>query len=346
MLHTMWLTSIALSAASLLVMMLLIVRRVVVRRRVTTDATDRQRLFKALIAFSEDKDAARLKAVLRSVPPRVTLDGGFEFLGLVRGEEHAQIVAIFVESGLRGHILAQLRKGNEAERIHTAEMLAVLPSDDTVAGLLLALEKDRSREVRIAVAIALCELQALPPLPVLLAKIGVRGQRSRRLVELFGRFPSDRIAEVMEFAAREAEPAFVRAAAIEALGQSGDLQLADFLSASAKDPSSEVSAAAIRAIGRIGHPDARAIVVEAMSSEHWDVRADAAEAAGKFGSPEMIEPLIKLIDDEEWTVRYAAGRAIRMLSDQGLEALELLASVDGSRAQRMASLVLSEGKVA
>ncbi|ESY98439.1 HEAT repeat domain-containing protein, partial [Mesorhizobium sp. L2C089B000] len=113
-------------------------------------------------------------------------------ISLLRGEEHDELLSAFNECGLPTLVGTQLEKGNGAERIHAAEMLGALRSEDAVADLLSALDRDRSREVRIAVAIALCDIGALPPLVITLRKIGVAGQRSRRVIELFRRFPCAR----------------------------------------------------------------------------------------------------------------------------------------------------------
>jgi HEAT repeat protein len=343
MLGLIWTLSIVLCAISLLVMAVLIALRIFAQRRLREDAAARQRVLRALITFSEDKNEDALLASLRSIPPRVALDAGFEFLALLRGDEHARIIHLFIRAGLQDHIAVQLRNGNEAARIHAAEMFAVLPAEFGTAALLRALDGDSSREVRIAAAISLCELRALPPLQTTLRKIGVRGQRSRRLVELFKCFPPERVQELQDYAARIEETPFVRAAAIEALAQSGDYNLAGFFISAARDRSGDVAAAAVRALARLGDPDTVAILAEAMRSSDWQVRADAADGAGRFASPQLIEPLVQLLDDEAWTVRYAAAKAIRLIAPDGETALRDIASGESSRRQRTASLTLSEG---
>jgi HEAT repeat protein len=346
MLKLIWTMSLMLSALSLVVMVALIGRRLILDRESPGDAEARQRLLSALIAFSDDKNDAALKEAIRSVPEHVVLDAGFEFLALLRGEEHARIVDIFVETGLPTHMVAQLRTANEAGRIHAAEMLAALPARFGVSELLRALDRDRSREVRIAAAISLCDLDAVPALSATLRKIGIRGQRSRRLVELFKRFPADRITEIKEYAGRRDEPSFVRAAAVDALSQSGDFHHLVFLRNLAQDPSGEVSAAAIRALGRLQDSAAGPILERAMQSPDWQVRAEAAEAARRLEQPELITSLIALLDDEMWPVRYAAAKAIRVMAPQGESALRSIASGETSRRQRTASLALAEGLAA
>ncbi|TGS73067.1 HEAT repeat domain-containing protein, partial [Mesorhizobium sp. M3A.F.Ca.ET.175.01.1.1] len=89
----------------------------------------------------------------------------------------------FHECGLPALVGRLLERGNVAERIHAAEMLAALGSEDATESLLSALDHDHSRDVRIAAAIALCDLGSLPLLGTALDKIGVAGQRSRRLID-------------------------------------------------------------------------------------------------------------------------------------------------------------------
>jgi HEAT repeat protein len=342
MLWFVWTLSILLAATSLLVMLALIFRRMLLQRRTRRYGEARRLLHTALISFSEDNNAKALEDVLRAVPARIATDAGFEFLGLLRGEEHARIIDMFAASGLPMHIIGQLCNGNEAARLHAAEMLAAFPSEDATARLLAALDGDRSPEVRIAAAMSLSDLGFLPPLQEMLRRIGPGAQRSRRLVELFRRFPADRLGELEELARSSQAPA-VRAAAVDALSAAGDYRLAEFFRTLAKDASVDVSAAAIRALGRLGHPDAEAVITEAIGNGNWEVRAAAADAAGRIGAAQLVEPMAPLLDDEVWTVRYAAAKAMRLIVPAGEEMLRHIASNQASRSQRTASLVLDEG---
>ena len=338
-----WDLSILLSALSLVIMLLLIARRVLQERRGKATAEQRRQILTALIAFTENRDREALKSAMVAVPAGVAIDAGFEFISLLRGEERDDVLVAFNECGLPARIARQLQKGNVAERIYAAEMLAALGSDNASASLLSALAQDRAREVRIAAAIALCDLGSLPLLGTALDFIGVAGQRSRRLIELFKRFPRSRFNELAVHASRVDASPFIRAAAIDALARAGGFGFADFFAGLTGDASPEVAAAALRALGLTGHAQAPAILKRAMANDDWDVRAAAAESAGRLGLPELAAPLSALMDDEIWTVRYAAANALRSFGLPGERLLREIAATEVSRSQRTASLILAEG---
>ncbi len=343
MLWLIWSVSIFLSVLSLSVMGILILRRLVKQGRKAAEAGARQAVLRALITFSHDRDGEALKRVVASVPPRVALDAGFEFLALLRGDEHDAVIALFAACGLPAEACRQLRRGNAAARIHAAEMLAKFRSGDAVAALETALERDRSRDVRFAAAIALCDLEALPALEVTLRRIGLTGQRSRRLVDLFRRLPAGRLDELTAHIARPDTTAFLKAAAIEALARTGDHRLNGLFQQAAGDAVPDVAAAAVRALGLLGRPDAVAVLIRAMASGDWSVRAEAAEAAGRLGLPDFSAPLAALLDDEIWMVSYTAAKAMRSILPRGEDNLREIAAGATSARQRMASLVLAEG---
>jgi len=345
MLMAVWTISLFLGLASIAIMLVLIGVRVVHERRRSADMDFRKRLLSALIRFSEDDDAGALKAVVERTPPAVVTDASSEFLSLLRGDERQRIEAVLAGAGLPAFLRRQLLKANEAQRIHAAEMLTAFPEPATLDSLKAALG-DRSREVRITAAIALAELETLPPLADLLGRIGSGGQRSRRLIELFQSFPPERNDELRAYAAKPGNPPFVRAAAIDALSLAGNLRLLPFFEACAGDPALEVAAAAIRAIGRNAHPGSAPTVLAAMGSGNWEVRSEAAEAAGRIGIEQAVEPLCGLLEDPEWAVRYAAGKSLRDMGERGAAALKAIAEAGTARSQRTASLVLEEGLAA
>jgi hypothetical protein len=181
MLSLIWISSLILSALSLVIMCVLIVRRLFVHHRLHKQRRQHEALLAALIAFTVDGNEGQLRHAVSSVSPRVALEAGFEFLALVRGDEHTRIVAVLADAGIVEEVVRLVKRGNESERIQAAEMLAAFGGDEAAGVLLQAFGRDRSTEVRIAAAIALCLLGRLPALGEVLAAIGTRGQRSGRM---------------------------------------------------------------------------------------------------------------------------------------------------------------------
>lgn len=345
MLSYIWTLSIVIGLMALAIMVVLVVLRTFHERRHSRDEILRRKLVTSLIRFSEDGERQALMAVLKEIPLAIVADSGFEFLSLLRGEEHQRIEEVFAETGLPDFVRGRLRKGNEAERIHSAEILPAFPGTASVDALLEALSNS-SRELRIAAAISLNALGALPPLRTVLERIGPEGLRSRRLIDLFESLPADRGDELLANALTADGAPFVRAAAIEALSLSEDYRFLGTLENLARDPSPEVAAAALRALGRSGHPVASGTVLAALGSADWEVRREAAEAVGRIGIAEAVEPLTSLLGDSEWAVRYAAGKSLRDIGTVGMKALQRAATEESSRSQRTASLILSEGLAA
>ena len=345
MLMLVWISSIALAAAAFLVLGVLVVLRLLHERGNRRAAQQRRQVMSALIRFSDDDDRGALLGALRPIRQSVIATAGFEFLEMLRGEERERIEAVFAKVGLPAFIRHRLRRGNEAERIHATEMLAAFPGAESVRSLETALRADRAREVRIAAAIALSRLAALPALDATLSSIGPRGQRSRRLVDLFPSLPPARAGELAAYASGTHHPSFIRAAAIDALSSSSGLRLLALFDRLAEDAAPEVAAAAIRALGRCGHPTAYPTLLAAMRSPDWEIRTEAAEAAGRMALERAVEPLSRLLADSEWSVRYAAGRSLKALGPPGLAQLRRMAQDDGSRCQRTASMVLAEGQI-
>jgi hypothetical protein len=343
MLFYIWTLSIVIGLGALAIMVVLVALRVFHEKRHARDTILRRRLTTSLIRFSADGDRQSLVAVLGEIPAAIVADSGFEFLSLLRGDERQRIEQVFAQTGLPDFVRSRLRKGDEAERIHSAEMLTAFP--DSATCLLDALG-DRSREVRLAAAISLNALGALPPLQTVLERIGPKGLRSRRLIDLFESLPADRGDELLANALKVDGASFVRAAAIEALSLSGDYRFLGAMDQLARDPSPEVAASALRALGRSGHPVASGTVLAALGSPDWEVRREAAEAAGRIGIAEAVEPLTSLLGDGEWAVRYAAGKSLKEIGTAGMEALQRTAMQETSRSQRTASLILSEGLAA
>jgi hypothetical protein len=345
MLFFVWTLSIVMGLSALAIMVVLVVLRIIHERRNARNEILSRKLTASLIRFSEDGERQALASVLEEIPPTIVIDSGFEFLSLLRGDERRKIEGVFGATHLPDFVRRRLRKGNEAERIHCAEILTAFPGAGSTDALLEALV-DHSSEVRIAAAISLNALGALPPLQNVFRLIGSKSLRSRRLIDLFESLPTDRRSELLATALQQDASPFARAAAIEALSRSDDYSFVGELEDLVRDPSPEVAASALRALGRSAHPAAAETVLASLENPDWEVRREAAEAAGRIGIPAAVEPLTSLLGDSEWAVRYAAGNALKEIGASGMEALQRTAKEEASRGQRTASLILSEGLTA
>jgi HEAT repeat protein len=342
-LWTLWTLSLALGALSISVMVVLIIRRVVSSRRDAHDALGRRRVMTAMIRLAHDGDEAAFLAAAEGVSDAVIADASSEFLGLVRGAERESVLAALGRTGQPAFLEKEAVRGNEAQRLHAVELIAAYPLDSCRAVLQDRLDRDKSHEVRLAAAIELAKLGAIPDLATLLGKIGLRGQRSRRVAELFRLLPADSEPQLNALARDREAQNFLRAAAIEASwrrdGQAEPTIFAELVD----DPVPEVVAAALRALGHVTHRPALPLLLAKLHHPDWEVRLEAADALGRLGEPSACEPLGALLDDEQWTVRYAAAKALQRLGADGLERLRSIAAEEPSRKQRTASLFLSEG---
>ncbi|MBO6633895.1 HEAT repeat domain-containing protein [Parvibaculum sp.] len=345
MLQFIWIVSLLLCGIAFAVTFVLAALRYLDDRRQSGDTIARKRLFTALIRFTEDDDKPALQRVLAETPPRVIANAGFEFTGLLRGEDEARVEQAFGDADLGVYVRRRLRRGDEAERIYCTEMLTAFPGRQTVRSLTTALD-DPSREVRIASALALVRLGVAPSIGTLLDRIGVQGQRSRRLVDLFRALGETGTEEIRTFISNGVGAPFLRAAAIEALSTVSDYRLIALFEDLASDPSSEVAAASIRALGRHGRPESAGAVIRGLRRADWQVRSEAAEAVGRLGLSQAIDELAELLGDEEWVVRYAAGKALRNFGAEGRRVLEHAAVSQSSRGQRTASMILAEDQAA
>lgn len=341
MLTLVWSVSIYLALSSIVIMVMLIGRRLFLERLERRRAAQVKVLRSAMIRFGADEDAEELKRQLRELPLIVVADAGFEFLALVRGEERARIERVLSEIGIDDVLRRQLWAGNRSTRIYSAERLAAFASPKTEQALIKALG-DRSRQVRIAAAISLGELQRLPPLREVLRKIGYRGQRSRRMIDVFRAAGAERAGELREVAVDRNTYPLLRASAISAIGQTGDYGQIGFLQECAMDRNGDIAAAAINALGDLAHPSSEPAILAGLDNPDWRVRSEAARAAGSIGLRNAAGKLSALMEDEQWTVRYWAASSLKNIGREGVEMLQAIAEGVSSRSQRTASMVLAE----
>jgi HEAT repeat protein len=341
MLYGLWITSILLAAISLLVMAGLVAARLFRAHRQERREQARKQLLPAFLAFTEDGDQEAFLSEVATVPMSTTIDLALEFLNLLRGDEHESLVDVLVRAEVDKELVSLAVRGNKARRIQAVEALIFFPGSHSLSALQRAL-KDPSADVRLAAAIGLVAGGSPMPLSELLGELGVGDLASRRLVGLFRHLPKDRADELRNIVMSRETPAIVRAAAVEALGTSGDYSLLPLFTASITDGEPEVSAAAIHAIGELAHPAGAAAVERALTSTDWEVRAEAATAAARIGLNTARGQLGELLEDDQWLVRYAASKALFSLGTESRDVLVDIARNGKPRSQRAAALLLAE----
>jgi HEAT repeat protein len=162
--------------------------------------------------------------------------------------------------------------------------ITVLRNKNNIKGLIKALRKGKSNDVRLHAAKALGDkgdLKAVEPL----------------------------------MAALEDKDWVVRFAAAQALGNIGDKQAVEPLTKALEDTDSQVRHWAAHSLGKIG--DARAVeaLMAALEDKEWVVREPVAVALRNIGDLRAVEPLIKAIDDRWISVRSVSIQALGEMGD-------------------------------
>jgi HEAT repeat protein len=339
-----WVASLVLAASAIGVMILLVIARVVRDAQARRSEAVRRRLVPLFLAASEKGPDEALVLTARDHLD-VAADLAIEMFGLIRGEGRARLAQAFHDVGITAVLKRRLVTGDERARTLAVETLPLLADASTVETLTGALG-DRSGEVRLAAAMSLAQVGALPPLNELVDKLDVgEAHQSRRVMDFFRQIAEERTNELLALARDHERPVLIRAAAVEALGSTGNYAVVDEIAgiasraAAADQP---LVAQCVRALGELRHPRGAEIVSWALQSHDWQVRAEAVEAAGRIGLVEAAPRLGALLADDVWWVRFRAAEALAELGDQGRLALQDLADHGSGRAQRTASLVLVE----
>lgn len=279
-----------------------------------------------------------------SVVTQLTLD----LIQLVRGAERTKFIGKAAELGVPDRLRRQLRSFSRRRRMIAVQGLALF--DDALSRqALLDTLGDRDDEIRLAAALALGRGDNRPGLDELVARLGLRDNRSSLLtVSLFRLYANEAPDEVQALVLDTDLPQSVRLAAIEALAVSGDYRLVPAiveLGLRAPDDSEELPRY-LHALGRIGHPAAREAVLAGLASSSMPARVAAAGAAGRIALVESADQLTELLDAPEWWVRFRSAEALLQLGDTGIVRLREAAASGGELAREAAATMLAERGIA
>jgi HEAT repeat protein len=107
----------------------------------------------------------------------------------------------------------------------------------------------------------------------------------------------------------------VRAAAAEALVETGAADALEALIEALADENWAVRKAAGLAIGQMRDAQALEPFLAALRGQTQEARLLAAEALGQFGDVRAVDPLVGALADRSWDVRAAAARALGAIAD-------------------------------
>lgn len=338
-LQAVWLFSLLLAAISVLGMLLLVVRRVLLNWRDARLVRRRGELSERLLYWLASES---------DLPPHVArrdqdilVDLVFELLRLVRGDSEAKLRTLLNDSGALDRELAQLERGGRAARLKAARRLAYF-NDGRIAPLLRrTMAHDKRKDVRLAAASSLVEMNAIKDLAQFVRELGVgTEEHSRILYFLFRKFGPGYVGQLVDLLQADV-PDMAKALALDALGRSGAYEAIPVIAGYLDNPSLDIRSQALRALADLGHPLAADAVRRGLQDKAWPVRAAAAQAAGRIGLQESSESLKSLLDDDQWWVRHRAAEALFVLGGAARRFLEE-ASGQPTRAGRVAQMILWE----
>ena len=265
---------------------------------------------------------------------------------LIQGQERNQLTSLLERTGFREECLRDLRNKHHESR-RTAASALQLFDDEASKTALLSMLDDEVGAVRLAAAVSLKSMNALPDTKVLVRKFEEKQLLQTRGVRSLFREMARRTPQVLrKLAASDDCSARLKIVIADAMSEAADFRVLEDLYRFAKDSNLNLRTTALRSLGTLQHPDSAAVVGQALDDAEWQVRAIAAAAVGQIGLEEFVPQLGVLLDDSNWWVRFRSAESLTELGHRGLQALRARASVvsliNENAGGRMAALLLDE----
>lgn len=285
------------------------------------------------LAIWEDDDASDLAEILIA---HRSSSATFEELvsGLLpklRGADRSVLVDILRRRGTIQQACQDTRFRTSLRRALSAELLG---SAGAVEGIpfVARLLDDRNPQVRLAAVRALGRIGTAEAATALLAHLeqirpGIPPQPVTMSLLRIGVAAAGPLREALD-----AKNPRVRRMACEVLGVLGVIPAAGTIERVLHDdPDLGARIGAAQALGRLGLPGSVAELIRTLKIEHEAaVLAAACTALGQIGDPNSGAALNWAIGHANPTVRVAAGNALGLLGEPGLELLRGVAAVPGA----------------
>lgn len=267
-----------------------------------------------------------------------------ELIELIAGGQRERVLGLARAANVDRWLMKELTARKAVRRLSATEALGIFATPEAIVALGAALD-DPDPDVQIAAALALANADAAPPPALLVRKL--RTQRPYRpfmLRRLFTKLAPGHIDDMLEVALGHAASPLVRPYAIEAIGASGRLDMADRLTRLMSDPDPIIRATMLSAIAMLGHNPTPDVVAKALDDEAWEVRMQAILAARRLERSDLAPRIATLANDSAWWVRLRAREFLA--ATPGLEpaqAPSVVPEPDAQRALDRGPLVETQG---
>lgn len=230
-----------------------------------------------------------------------------------------------LDAWARRNLLARrpVARGNA---VIVASRVCALPAAD-----FEPLLRDRDGDVRLAAADALALNRDADGARALVRALRDGSMDADRLVE---RLAGTWALDVLLDACALPDFAAVRPQIAEALGMIAAPRATDALLGMVRTGADEERVRAARALGAIGSPVALEALTDALDDTFWAVRAQAARGLGRLGARSAISGLVMRMGDSSWWVRANCAEALRVIGDEGVEALRTCSTTHPDRYAR------------
>ena len=200
-----------------------------------------------------------------------------------------------------------LRSKDAGERLNAVDLLADLSSDESIAGIVMALE-DTDGAVRELASDSLAQMRGDTLTALLSEFLSSENIRTRNLAaEILVRIGSEAVIELIQYVKHTDHD--VRKFVVDTLGLIGDSRAVESICEALWDENVNVVCSAAEALGLIASADTVEALI-AVSDKIIEARPQALEALGRIGEDTAVDYLCERLSDEERLYVYTSVEAL------------------------------------